>query len=165
MAVDTDLHAQVSTLLAREAIYLDEKNWDAWLDLFAPDVEYFVPAWLSEDTLTTDPRTQLCLMHMDSRLGLEERVFRIRSRDSFASLPLDRTAHQTTNILVTGQSGDEVEVTASWLAHCVGPRGQATRGGRYDYTLRRTDGGLKIARKRIVMIDEKIEGTVDVYHI
>ena len=47
MAVDTDLHVQVSTLLAREAIYLDEKNWDAWLDLFAPDVEYFVPAWLS----------------------------------------------------------------------------------------------------------------------
>ncbi|WP_158213387.1 aromatic-ring-hydroxylating dioxygenase subunit beta [Pigmentiphaga sp. NML080357] len=165
MGIDTDLYAQVCTLLAKEALYLDEKNWDAWLELFAPDVEYFVPAWISEDALTTDPSTQLCLMHMDSRLGLEERVFRIRSRDSFASLPLDRTSHQTSNVLITGLAGDEVEVSASWLVHCVGPRGDATRGGRYYYTLRRMAGELKIARKHIVMIDEKIEGTVDVYHI
>lgn len=165
MSTDIDLYVQVSTLLAREARYLDEKDWDAWLDLYAPDVEYFVPAWISEDGLSSDPRTQLCLMYMDSRLGLEERIFRIRSRDSFASLPLDRTSHQTSNILVTGQDGDEVRVSASWLVHCVGPRGDATRGGSYDYTLRRTADGLKIARKRTVMIDEKIEGTVDVYHI
>ncbi|MDX3906131.1 MAG: aromatic-ring-hydroxylating dioxygenase subunit beta [Pigmentiphaga sp.] len=165
MSADTDLYVQVSTLLAKEALYLDEKNWDAWLDLFAPDVEYFVPAWVSEDAVTTDPRTQLCLMYMDSRLGLEERIFRIRSRDSFASLPLDRTSHQTTNIVITAQAGDEVQASASWLVHCVGPRGDATRGGRYYYTLRRLDGQWKIARKHIVMIDEKIEGTIDVYHI
>jgi len=165
MAADMELYVRVCSLLAKEALYLDEKNWDAWLELFAPDVEYFVPAWLSEDALTTDPKTQLSLMHMESRLGLEERVFRIRSRDSFASLPLDRTSHQTSNIVITGQSGGEVEVSASWFVHCVGPRGDATRAGRYYYTLRDVDGDLKIARKRIVMIDEKIEGTVDVYHI
>ena len=165
MAVDTELYMQVSALLAKEALYLDEKNWDAWLELFTPDAEYFVPAWLSEDEVTTDPRTQLILMYMESRLGLEERVFRIRSRDSFASLPLDRTSHHTSNIVVTGKTDGEVQVSASWLVHCVGPRGDATRAGRYYYTLRNVAGELKIARKRVVMIDEKIEGTVDVYHI
>ncbi|MDB5729294.1 MAG: benzoate 1,2-dioxygenase small subunit, partial [Noviherbaspirillum sp.] len=40
-----------------------------------------------------------------------------------------------------------------------------TRGGRYYYTLRRTESGLLIARKTTILIDEKLEGPVDFYHI
>lgn len=158
-------YENVCHLLAREAWYLDEKRWADWLDLYTPDASYFVPAWLSENTLSTDPNTELSLIHIDSRLGLEERVFRIESRDSFASIPLDRTTHHTSNVAIMDVHEESCEVTAAWLVHCVGSRIDISRGGRYYYVLRNVNGELKIAAKRTVMIDEKIEGTVDFYHL
>ncbi|HEY9278815.1 MAG TPA: aromatic-ring-hydroxylating dioxygenase subunit beta [Eoetvoesiella sp.] len=165
MVTDPMIYAEVSTLLASEALFLDEQRWQEWLDLYTEDAVYFVPAWQTEDKLTEDPKTQLSLIYISSRLGLEERIFRIESRDSFASLPLDRTTHITSNLLLTSMDGDTVSVAANWLVHSVGSRGEATRGGRYKYTLRRSEGKLRIARKVTIMIDEKLEGTVDVYHI
>lgn len=165
MTADPRLYAEVCTLLAREAHYLDQQRWQDWLDLYAEDAVYFVPAWDTESTLTDDPKTQLSLIYISSRSGLEERIFRIESRDSFASLPLDRTTHLTTNILLEHAGDDGVAVQATWLVHSVGSRGEATRGGRYHYTLRRTAGELRIAHKVTVIIDEKLEGTVDVYHL
>jgi len=156
---------RVSRLLAQEACYLDEQQWKAWLALYTEDAQFFVPAWVSEHTLTSDPLTELSLIHIDSRLGLEERVFRIESRDSFASLPLDRTSHHTSNILITETRERECDVTAAWLVHCVGSRIRTTRAGRYYYTLRDEAGELKIAAKKVVLIDEEIEGTVDFYHL
>jgi 3-phenylpropionate/cinnamic acid dioxygenase small subunit len=165
MMTDPKLYVEVSSLLAREAHFLDEQRWREWLDLYAEDAVYFVPSWQSEDKPTDDPKTQLSLIYIPSRSGLEERIFRIESRDSFASLPVDRTTHLTSNILLTGGDNDNVEVAATWLVHSVGSRGDATRGGRYRYTLRRIGGELRIARKVTIMIDEKLEGTVDVYHL
>jgi len=165
MIIDPHLHAEVTSLLAAEALHLDNQRWREWLALYTEDAVYYVPAWQSEDKLTDDPKTQLSLIYISARAGLEERIFRIESRDSFASLPLDRTTHLTSNILITAAEGDTVQLEATWMVHSVGARGDSTRGGRYQYTLRREGGQLRIARKVTVIIDEKLEGTVDVYHI
>jgi len=162
---DAGLYAEVRALIARESLALDRRRWQEWLDLFTDDVVYWVPAWRSEDELTDDPRTQLSLIYLDGRGGLEERVFRVESRDSVASLPLDRTTHLVSNVLIEAVRESGVDVSATWLVHSFGSRGTAIRGGRYEYTLRRVNGALKIARKKIVLIDEKLEGTVDVYHL
>lgn len=165
MMSDAKIYAEVCDLLAREALFLDEQRWRDWLALYTEDAVYFVPAWQSESKLTNDPAKHLSLIYSPTRASLEERVFRIESEDSFASLPVDRTAHLTTNILVTGGDADTVEVAATWLVHAWGARGETTRGGRYKYTLRRVDSALRIAHKVTVMIDEKLQGTVDVYHL
>jgi benzoate/toluate 1,2-dioxygenase beta subunit len=167
MITDPQLYAEVASLLAREALLLDEQRWRDWLALHTEDMVYWVPAWQSDFKLTDDPKIQLSLMYSESRLGLEERVFRIESEDSFASMPPDRTTHITSNILVTGAAdgNDTVEVSATWMVHSYGVHGTATRGGRYYYTLRRMEGGLLIARKTTILIDEKLEGPVDFYHI
>lgn len=165
MITDPQLYTEVASLLAREALLLDEQRWQDWLGLYTSDVVYWVPAWQSEFKLTDDPKNQLSLIYTESRMGLEERVFRIESEDSFASMPPDRTSHITSNILVTKMEGENLEVSASWMVHSYGVRGEATRGGRYHYTLRRVDGSLFIARKVIVLIDERLEGAVDFYHL
>lgn len=165
MQYDPTIYAEACNLLAREVHFLDEQRWREWLELYTEDAVYFVPAWQSENKLTDDPATQLSLIYIPSRAGLEERIFRIESCDSFASLPVDRTAHLTSNILVTGGDADTVEVKATWMVHSVGSRGETTRGGRYKYTLRRVDGALRIAHKVTVIIDEKLQGTVDIYHL
>lgn len=41
--------------LYREARYLDDKDWDSWLELYAADATFWMPAWDDEDKLTEDP--------------------------------------------------------------------------------------------------------------
>jgi benzoate/toluate 1,2-dioxygenase beta subunit len=167
MITEPQLYTEVASLLAREALLLDEQRWQDWLGLYAEDAVYWVPAWQSDFKLTDDPKIQLSLMYSESRLGLRERVFRLESEDSFASVPPDRTTHITSNVLVTGvdDAAGTVEASATWLVHSYGVHGSATRGGRYRYTLRRVDGQLLIAKKTTILIDEKLEGPVDFYHL
>ncbi len=157
--------AEVSALVYREAMLLDAKDWKSWLDLYLEDAVFWMPAWQSETATTSDPDNQLNLLYLRQRANLEDRVFRIESGDSFASVPLDRTAHIVSGALVLGESNGEIEAAASWLCHVYGIRGAFTRGGRYDYLLRRTARGLRIARKKITMIDDKLEGPIDIYHV
>ena len=49
--------------------------------------------------------------------------------------------------------------------HSYGLHGPLTRGGWYEYRLRPTDAGLKIAAKKITMIDDKLVGPVDFFHV
>ena len=156
---------QATVLVHTEAMLLDEKRWNEWLALYTEDAVFWMPCWKNEYQTTNDPEYELNLIYVKRRAGLEDRVFRIDSGDSFASVPLDRTTHIVGNVLVTGSAASELQVAASWIVHTYGVRGSFTRSGRYDYVLRRTDGGLRIARKKITMIDDRLEGAVDVYHV
>jgi len=165
MARNDTLHREVEDLIYREATLLDRKKWEEWLDLFTEDAVYWVPAWRSEEETTDDPDTQLNLIYLRNRGGLEDRVFRIESRDSYASVPLDRTVHLVGNVVVGDANGETVAATANCIVHTYGKKGGMTRGSLYDYVLRRVDGALKIAKKKIVFIDDRLEGPIDVYHL
>lgn len=157
--------ADAATLVWHEALLLDQKSWEAWLALYTEDAVFWMPAWKNELETTTDPENELNLLYLPNRAGLEDRVFRIESEDSYASVPLDRTTHVVGNPLVIGEEAGELLVAASWLCHVYGIRGAFTRGGRYDYRLRRTPEGLRIARKKVTIIDDRLEGPVDVFHV
>lgn len=165
MTTDASLDKEVTDLVYREAMLLDRRRWDDWLDLYTEDAVYWVPSWASEEETIDDPETQLNLIYLRNRGGLEDRIFRIESRDSYASVPLDRTVHVVSNVLVEKADGDEIEASANCLVHTYGKKGSMTRGGMYDFVLRRVDGSLKIARKKITFIDDRLEGPVDVYHM
>ena len=36
---------EVRQFLYREARFLDDKEWDSWLQCYAPDAEFWMPAW------------------------------------------------------------------------------------------------------------------------
>jgi 3-phenylpropionate/cinnamic acid dioxygenase small subunit len=165
MTGDRELHFEVSELIAREATLLDRRRWDEWINLYTEDAVYWVPSWASEEETTTDPELHLNLIYLRNRGGLEDRVFRIESRDSYASMPLDRTVHVIGNVLVENANGEEIEAVANCLVHTYGKKGGMTRASLYDFLLRRIDGKLKIARKKITFIDDRLVGPVDVYHI
>lgn len=161
----SDLQTDVTNLINRDSTLLDRREWDAWIDLYTEDAVYWVPSWANEEETTDDPELQLNLIYMHNRGGLEDRVFRIESRDSYASVPLDRTVHVVGNVLVGEEKGGEIEATANCIIHTYGKKGSLTRASLYDFTLRRVDGGLKISRKKITFIDDRLEGPIDVYHL
>ena len=106
--------AEAAELLHREAYLLDRRRWDDWLALYTEDAIFWVPAFASDDAMTTDPDNEVSLMYMD-RPGLDARVFRLEAADSYANEPLPWTAHLVSNVMVTGATGSELEVAATWL--------------------------------------------------
>lgn len=159
------LTERVTELLAREAYLLDRRMWQEWLELYAADAIYWVPALTGEDEFTSDPDNEISQIYLD-RPGLEARVFRIEGGDSMATEPLPLTAHLVTNVLVRRAEGDLVEASATWMVHTFWRRrGAIVRGGLYDYTLRRDRDGLRIVRKVVKVMDDRIVGPIDIYNI
>jgi 3-phenylpropionate/cinnamic acid dioxygenase small subunit len=153
-------------LLSREACYLDEKRWDEWLALFAKDVEFWVPTWTAEGTLTTNPQTELSLMYFAGRGGLEDRIVRIRSGRSPAALPLPRTTHVVSNILpLEAPQRDRIRLRSSWACHTFFPLMDVnhTFFGRAEYDLTRREEGWLIARKKTILENDRIPLAIDIY--
>ncbi len=162
---DNRLKRDVAELIQWEATLLDRRRWADWIDLYTEDAVYWVPSWANEEETTDDPDTQLNLIYLRNRGGLEDRVFRIESRDSYASMPLDRTVHVVGNILIEKIDGHEITALANCLIHTYGKKGGMTRASLYDFVIRRVGDKFKIARKKITFIDDRLEGPVDVYHL
>ncbi len=165
-ASNTDRYAQVRDLLHLEADLLDRRRWRDWLDLYTDDCIYWVPSWATEDETTSDPELEVNMIYIVGKPGLEARVHRLASGQAYAESPLARTTHLVDTIRLVGDGGGDVEASAKWLALSLDPRwGKQIRGGWYDYRLRPGDGGLKIACKKIVLLEDVIDGAIDVHQI
>lgn len=155
----------VSRLIHRESYLLDQRKWREWLALFSADVVYWAPSWANELEQTTDPANELSLIYFRGRTGLEDRIFRIETGDSMASVPGDRTVHLIGSVIVHSHENARIEATAAWLTHSYGPRGAMLLGGHYEYSLRQEKDELLISRKKIVLLNDGIEGPVDITHL
>ncbi len=158
-------HRAICAFLYREARYLDDREWEPWLALYAPDAEYWMPAWDDDDQLTDDPHSQISLIYYPNRNGLEDRVFRIKTERSSASMPEPRTNHMITNVEVLAEQADTVELRYNF--HTLSHRYKQTDHffGTVFLTLRKVTGSFLIARKKIVLKNDYIRQVIDVYHI
>ena len=95
----------------------------------------------------------------------KEGQFRLETVDSFASVPMTRTAHLVSGVMLDETDDAPIKARASWIVHSYGLHGPITRGGWYEYRQQRNPGGLKIAGKKITMIDDKPLGPVDFFHV
>lgn len=151
-------------LLYREALLLDSSDFEAWLDVFTPDVEYWMPAWRDEVSTTQDPDRELSLIYYRGRRNLEDRVMRLTSGLSIASSPLPRVVHQISNVLVLDSAAGAGSVNAVFVCHRFDPRMGRTDCffGRYEYHLVQQGGVWKIARKKITLLNDTIPTVVDI---
>lgn len=162
-------YGAICAFLYREARHLDDREWEPWLALYAPDAEYWMPAWDDDDQLTEDPQSEISLIYYPDRNGLEDRVFRIKTERSSASMPEPRTNHMITNVEVLAERDDAVDVRYNF--HTLSHRYKQTDHffGTVFATLRKVqDGGgsgFLIARKKIVLKNDYIRQVIDVYHI
>ncbi len=158
--------AAVANFLYREARLLDARKFGEWLDLFCEDAVFWAPAVGMDGEYTTDPDVSLNFIYIVGRAGLEARVFRVESGGSLASNPLPHTRHLVTNVAV--DSDGPVEVTAfanTQVAAFCEARGQQIINGSYEYVLRKENGGLRIARKKILLLEYVIDGYFDFFTI
>jgi len=163
--MNTQLFHEVANLLYIEGALLDEHKWDEWLNLYTEDCEFWMPAWDSEHEYTKDPKKEISLMYYNSRAGLEDRVWRIKSGMSSASTPLPRTWHAVHNIRLGKEEGESIEVFANWQSHAFKEGETRTFYGRSEYQLKKVANTLKISRKMVLLINDVIPSVLDIYNI
>jgi benzoate/toluate 1,2-dioxygenase beta subunit len=157
---------KVQEFLYREARYLDDKEWDKWLALYAPDVEFWMPAWDDDDKLVEDPQKEISLIWYGHKGGLEDRVFRIRTeRSSATSLPEPRTSHNISNVEIVEQQGDTCKIRFNWLTLNYRYKTVDTYFGTSFYTLDLSKEQPLIKNKKVVLKNDYIHHVIDIYHI
>ena len=158
-------YLDLCAFLYREARFLDDREWDRWLECYSPDVEFWMPAWTDDDELTVDPQTEISLIYYPNRKGLEDRVYRQNTGRSAASSPEPRTAHAINNVEIVEERDSEIDVRYNW--HTLSHRMQQTAQffGTTYCTIDLTDADPRISRKKVVLKDDYIHQVIDFYHI
>jgi benzoate/toluate 1,2-dioxygenase beta subunit len=137
-------------LLHREARLLDAGRFEEWLDLFTPDGIYWIPSRWDQ----SDPRGVASIIYED-RAILALRVQRLGAARAHALSPMPRTTHLIGNVELVDDAPGESAAGVDCALIVVEHRGDRQRiySGRCRYALRRVDGSLRIARKRVDLAD------------
>lgn len=147
---DLALFHEVEQFLFREARLLDEHDYDPWEALWTDDAIYWVPA-NGDDT---DPTTQMSVIY-DNRSRIRTRIKQLHTGKRHSQNPPSALRRLISNVeLLDGDPDhpDELLVGANFLVYESRERGVTLWAGRYDYRLRRTEDGLRIAYKKVRIV-------------
>jgi p-cumate 2,3-dioxygenase beta subunit len=149
--------ADVEDFLYREAALLDDWRLDEWLDLYAADCRYVVPA---TDLPDGDPRVTLGLID-DDHTRLRGRIDRLKSAKAYREFPWSRVTRLISNVRLLDDDG---HVASAFAAYRYRKGDEQVLVGRYEHRLVAAGGELKIALKRIVLSAEALRphGTLSI---
>ena len=139
--------------LFHEARLLDTQQLEAWLALFTDDATYWVP--LEKDQREAFETSSI--IH-DDRTLLELRVKQARHPRAHARLPLARTVHQVSNVMVE-EDRDELKVHSTLQVVEFRNDKQRVYGALVEHRLRPANGSFRIAHKRVDLVSS--EGELD----
>jgi 3-phenylpropionate/cinnamic acid dioxygenase small subunit len=142
----------IEQFLYHEARLLDTQQLEAWLDLFTDDAVYWVP--LERDQ--KDAAETSSIIH-DDRTLLGLRVQQARHPRAHARLPLARTVHQVANVLILEETNAAVRVASTLQLIEWRQEKQRVWGALVEHQLRRANGGFRIARKRVDLVNSEAE--------
>ncbi|WP_409285453.1 benzoate 1,2-dioxygenase small subunit [Pseudomonas protegens] len=155
----------VRDFLYREARYLDDKDWDSWLELYAPDATFWMPSWDDSDQLTEDPQREISLIWYGNRSGLEDRVFRIKTERSSASIPDTRTSHNLSNIELLEHGDGLCKLRFNWHTLSFRYKTVDSYFGCSFYTLDLRGENPLILAKKVILKNDYVRQVVDIYHL
>ena len=143
---------EVEQFLYREASLLDHQRLEEWLRLYTHDATYWVP--LERDQ--KDPWNTSSII-FDDRTLLDIRVRQYRDARAHARLPVARTVHQVSNVMIEQDAGKEVLVGSTQVLIEYRKERQRVFGALVEHRLRRTEDGFRIASKRVDIVNSEAE--------
>jgi 3-phenylpropionate/cinnamic acid dioxygenase small subunit len=151
---------EVNHLLVAEAELLDDRRFDEWLGLLTEDVEYVAPVRVLKKNPGPDVM-DANLLYDENLASLTLRVKRLATDVAWAEDPPSLTRRMVSNVRVQpGSAENELEAKSNLLLF----RSRGDGGshdiicGQREDTLRRIEGALRIARRRIIL-DQASLGT------
>lgn len=156
---------EVKAFLYREARLLDDERWDDWLACYAPSASFWMPSWDDDDRLTEDPQSEISLIYYADRQGLEDRVFRIKTERSSATMPDTRTSHNISNVEIIEQDGSKVTVRFNWNTLSYRYKKSYSYFGMSRYEIDFSSEQPQILSKYVVLKNDYINQVIDIYHL
>ncbi len=145
-----ELFREIELFVLKEARLLDEGEFEAWLDLYAPQGIYWMPSKLGQ----TDPLNVASIIYEDHAI-LAIRVQRLLEARALVLTPMPRTVHLVCNIeVLSGEAASQdFEVGAAFL--CTEIQGDRERiyTGRQVHHISRQDDSFRIRRKRVALMN------------
>lgn len=141
---------EVEQFLFREARLLDERQFDAWRDLFAEDGLYWAPTRHAQ--ASPDEAVSLFL---DDRTTMAARIRRLSHPEVHLQSPPSRAVHLVSNI----ELGQEMEPDGTFSVFSAFSMAEYRQddvrwyAGRVEHRLRRAAPGFKIVLKKVVLVN------------
>jgi 3-phenylpropionate/cinnamic acid dioxygenase small subunit len=150
------LTREIEEFLYDEAELLDERQFEAWLDLLAEDIRYWMPMRRNvrfDDQERENTREQQDMNWFDEgKETLTQRVRQILTGVHWAEEPLSRVRHMVSNVRITSATLDKLEVQSRFLIYRNRQQDETDIFvGKREDTLRKVDGQWKIARRKILL--------------
>ncbi|HSX94391.1 MAG TPA: aromatic-ring-hydroxylating dioxygenase subunit beta [Hydrogenophaga sp.] len=140
----------VTQFIYREARLQDEHRYDEWESLWTDDGVYWVPA----NGDGGDPEQVMSIIY-DNRSRIALRIRQYHTGKRFSQTPQSRLRRLISNIEVMEEDGDELSVGSNVLIFENQTRGDVLWAARTEYRLRRVDGALRMARKKVNLVNNQ----------
>jgi biphenyl 2,3-dioxygenase beta subunit len=155
-AVTDPVLRRIERFLYREALLLDERRFDEWVELFTDDVHYWMPVRRDKS-----PRADIgefagpgeLAFFDETKDTLMRRVAKLRTGVAWAEEPPSRTRHLITNVdAEQADAAGEILVYSNFIAYRTRlETKQDLFVGRREDVLRPHGGSWKIARRKILL--------------
>lgn len=150
--VSDDAQAEVMEFVYREARLADEARYAEWLALWTDDGVYWVPA-------TTDPAASpdTHISHVyDNRARIDTRVKLLQTGQRHSQEPASLMRRLISNVEVRAVDGGELAVESNFVLGELSIQSKHEMHwwvGRTTHRLRRVDGELRMAAKKVVLVN------------
>jgi benzoate/toluate 1,2-dioxygenase beta subunit len=145
---DWNEQQEIVQFLHHEARLLDEHRWDEWQQLFTAEGLYWVPLVHGQ----ADHLHHASLFCEDALLR-SMRARRLAQARAYSQQPPTRTVHVVGNIALEAREAAGCTVRSSFVLLEWRKTEQRVFGGSVLHTLRREAGGLRIAMKRVELVN------------
>ncbi len=149
MSIDDLLRlTRVTQFLYREARLQDDHRYNDWEALWTDDGVYWVPA-NGEDI---DPDSKMSIIH-DNRSRIALRVKQFYTGKRHSQLPKSRLRRLVSNVEIVDAEAADLTVIANAMVFESHSRGDIVWASKNEYRLREVDGELRMARKKVTLVN------------
>ena len=139
---------EVELFIYREARLQDEHEYDAWESLWTDDGVYWVPANGDDG----DPERVMSIIY-DNRSRIALRIKQYHTGKRLSQTPQSRLRRVVSNVEVLEDDGREITVGANAMVFESQTRGDVVWASRNEYRLRREGEGLRMALKKVMLVN------------
>ncbi|WP_326639389.1 aromatic-ring-hydroxylating dioxygenase subunit beta [Streptosporangium sp. NBC_01755] len=139
---------EIERFLYREARLADEHDYDGWEALWTDDALYWVPAGGPD----VDPESQMSVIY-DNRSRIRTRISQLKTGKRYSQSPPSNMRRLISNVEVVAVEGTDTVAEANFVLVESRERGTTLWSGRATYRLRRVEDDIRLAYKKVVLVN------------
>lgn len=139
----------VTAFIYKEARLQDEHQYEAWEALWTDDAIYWVPA----NGADIDPEKQMSIIY-DNRSRISLRIRQLLTGKHHTQTPQSQLRRLVSNVeLIEGAPSEDIAVASNSLIFESSLRDDTIWGARNEYRLRYVQGELRMAYKKVILVN------------